>query len=231
MWGRRFRLPTSPGTSMLIWFAGSILSRFDTRAFLVLLFQAPPRSVGGLVPVGPFPQNFHERLRRPKNDEGKKKKEKRKKNKGKLIPRTPDAEVEATVRRYAPDPVRRARAPDTVEPGTAPQRPGRPTRGALWIFRIARRVVCIPIRHPLPHVPQHVVQSPCVGLLSTHVMRLAFAVSAEPGDSIEIAVTAPGAARPRRILPLGLAHDRASTSARRSPTESDPSQPLIASSV
>jgi len=62
---------------LLFRFSGSFLLRFDTRAFLGLLFQEPPRGVSGLVPIGVLSQkNFRGRLRRPKK-KGKGKKEQR----------------------------------------------------------------------------------------------------------------------------------------------------------
>src|ERR1022692_816600 len=144
----RARIPPHRTPMLFYGSPGSFLSRFATRAFLGLLFQVPPRSVGGLVPMGPFPQDFS-RAATPPQKRRRKEEEKRKKNKGKLIPPTPETDAAVMVRRYVPGPVRRTREPGTAVPRTAAQRSGRPTRWALRICRTALRVVRVPIRHPL----------------------------------------------------------------------------------
>jgi hypothetical protein len=58
---------------LLLWFAGSFLLRYDARAFLGLLFQEPPRSVGALFPWVHSRKNFPGRLRRPQEKRKKKK--------------------------------------------------------------------------------------------------------------------------------------------------------------
>jgi len=49
---------------LLLWFSGSFLLRFDTRAFLALLFQEPPRSVAASFPLVQYAKKICRRLRR-----------------------------------------------------------------------------------------------------------------------------------------------------------------------
>jgi hypothetical protein len=59
---------------LLLWFAGSFLLRYDARAFVGLLFQEPPRSVGALFPWVHSRKKFPRRLRR--QEKGKREKRK-----------------------------------------------------------------------------------------------------------------------------------------------------------
>src|SRR5690606_13973203 len=57
--------------------------------------------------------------------------------------------------------VRRARVPRVVVPAAAPYDSVQPTDGSGGITNRRARVVFagIPIRHPLPHIPSHVLQT------------------------------------------------------------------------
>src|SRR5260370_23232470 len=83
----------------------------------------------------------------------------RQKNKGRLFPRTPEADVIVTERGRDPDPIPRVHGPCAIEPGTAAQYAS--VRLGSWIR----------ILHPLPGVAYDVVKPTAIGRFLFHVMR------------------------------------------------------------
>ena len=131
-------LPASPAHRspiLLLRLPGSFLLRFDTRAFLGLLFQDPPRSASALFPSFESRKKNRRRLRRRFNELRLRrptwKREKGKKSKGNSFPRAPQPDTDTTEARTVPVTARHARVPRNIEPGAAPQRsilPGCGTR-------------------------------------------------------------------------------------------------------
>src|ERR1017187_559825 len=73
--------PTHRSPLLSLRLPGSFLLRFDTRAFLALLFHEPPRNASALFPFLDFRKTFRRRLRRRspgrrKSQNGKQKREK-----------------------------------------------------------------------------------------------------------------------------------------------------------
>ena len=73
-----------------------------------------------------------------------------------------EAEVVAPVRRVAVVAVRGTAVPGVVVPAAATIDAVRPRGPSDRVSLRPRRVVAPPIKTPLPHVPVHVVESPCV---------------------------------------------------------------------
>ena len=97
------------------------------------------------------------------------------------------------------EPRNAAPAAASIHPVPAPvPAPVQPGRIRYRLHQIRR----LPVRRPLPHVPQHVVQAPLVRLLQTHRMRRATAVGVIPRYRVQFPVPRPGRPRPRRVLPL-----------------------------
>src|SRR5262249_44947366 len=92
-----------------------------------------------------------------------------------------------------------ADAPGVAVPGTAPEdAAGR--RSAL-----SARIRPVLVRTPLPHVPQHVVQTPTVRPLLPHRVRLGIAIPLVPGDLRQVlAIPRHPRPGPAGILPLRL---------------------------
>ena len=65
-------------------------------------------------------------------------------------------------------------------------------------------ILAIPVIHPLPHVPQDIVQPESVGTLLADFMRLLAALAGIPGNLIDGAVSRPGAPGAGGVFPLRL---------------------------
>jgi hypothetical protein len=63
-------------------------------------------------------------------------------------------------------------------------------------------LLVVPVIHPLPHVPQHVVQPESVGTLLSHHKRLTPAVDDVPRNLIDWPISLRSAPAPRRIFPF-----------------------------
>src|SRR5579872_3991099 len=73
---------------------------------------------------------------------------------------------------------------------------------SLGIYGVILLVRTVPIGHPFPNVAQHIVQPESIGLFLAHVMCLAIAICAIPGDLRERRIARRRAAPACPILPF-----------------------------
>jgi hypothetical protein len=61
--------------------------------------------------------------------------------------------------------------PGKVIPRAATQHTVRARWGPCWINNVARRINCIPVLAPLPHISVHIIQPPGIGRKTLHRCR------------------------------------------------------------
>src|SRR4051812_22041398 len=113
-----------------------------------------------------------------------------------------------------PVPVRRAHAPGPIPERAAPKHPiavDRRVVRACWVYlcRASFRpcIGSIPVGHPFPCVPVHIIQAERVGELAGHLVNIEAGAFEGPRSALEIPLVVaegePGCApRPGGILPL-----------------------------
>ena len=119
------------------------------------------------------------------------------------------AEEEAPERRDVPAAAGRPAVRGPVVPAAAPADAEGASASSRRIRHRTTRVISLPVTAPLPYVPMHVVQTPCVRLLLTHWVCLTTAVFTVPcvlpQTSFILAKTVRCTATgPASILPLRL---------------------------
>src|SRR5580658_8136321 len=104
------------------------------------------------------------------------------------IPGTTKTDADVPAAWHDPATERGAQVPRIIVERTAAQHPHLASWRSLRVPVVAPRVrpSVIPIRGPLPHVAQHVVQIPGVRFFPAHLVRGASAVAAIPCDLIDI---------------------------------------------
>jgi hypothetical protein len=68
----------------------------------------------------------------------------------------------------------------------------------LWIIKVLT---------PLPNIPQHIVDTPCIRLFQPNVMGTSFRIPCIPSNLIKLTISHFPGIRPANILPLGFTRE------------------------
>src|SRR5579863_5358054 len=117
---------------------------------------------------------------------------------GRSVPRAPDPDNGSCIsstQRYTRESNQCSQSAAAANAELSGRRASGIGHGALGVRRK-------PIKDPLPHVSDHVVEAPSIRLLARHLVGLVFAVTGEPSNLIQLAVPAASGPRPRGVFPL-----------------------------